>query len=65
MIEQNDFEDASSQSQLPDYLLQEIKTKLTDHRAQRNRKWSYYENMRRETPKDYWKPSTQAQMLKD
>ena len=64
MIEQDNFED-SGQEQLPDYLLQEIQTKITDHRARQNRPWSYYEKMRKEKPKDYWKPATQAQMLKD
>src|SRR5690348_6399184 len=54
------------QPSLTDYEYEEeIKPERPDFRTQTNRKWSYYERMKRDDPKRYWLPSTQRQLERD
>ena len=57
------FDDDKELQDIKERFLQEVK----DHQERKveTRTWSYYEKMRKEKPKEYWRSGTQAQMLKD
>lgn len=44
---------------------QKIEKIIADAEAQRNRTWTYYEKLRKENEKEYWKSETQKQLHQD
>lgn len=50
---------------LPTSLQKRIDKLTEDYHAQQNRKWSYYQNMRREDPRRYFDPKTRKQLEQD